>query len=71
MEAPSVLITTTRQIFISVGVQFTTTLGQYLFNYNNTQNLSMGEALRLTKNDPNVTNNTQRRLVFYIGDPAL
>jgi hypothetical protein len=65
------LITTTRQIFISVGVQFTTTLGQYLFNYNNTPNLSMGEALRLTKNDPNVTNNTQRRLVFFIGDPAL
>ena len=31
----------------------------------------MGEALRLTKNDPNVTNNTQRRLVFFIGDPAL
>ena len=65
------LISTTRQIFISVGVQFTTTLGQYLFNYNNTPNLSMGEALRLTKNDPNVTNNTQRRLVFFIGDPAL
>lgn len=65
------LITTTRQIFISVGIQFSTTLSQYLFDYNNTQNISMAEALRLTKNDPNVTNNTQRRLVFYIGDPAL
>ncbi|MGB0186362.1 MAG: type IX secretion system sortase PorU, partial [Flavobacteriaceae bacterium] len=65
------LISTTRQIFISVGVQFTTTLSQYLFDYNNTQNISMAEALRLTKNNPGVTNNTQRRLVFFIGDPAM
>ena len=27
--------------------------------------------MRLTKNDPSVSNNTQRRLVFFIGDPAL
>ncbi|MGC6438906.1 MAG: type IX secretion system sortase PorU, partial [Flavobacteriaceae bacterium] len=65
------LITTTRQIFISAGIQFNTTLGQYLFDYNNTQNITIAEALRLTKTDPAVTNNTQRRLVFYIGDPAL
>jgi hypothetical protein len=65
------LITTTRQIFISVGIQFSTTLSQYLFNYNNSQNISIAEALRLTKNDPYVTNSSQRRLVFYIGDPAL
>ena len=31
----------------------------------------MAEALRLTKNDPAVTNNGQRRLVFFIGDPAM
>lgn len=65
------LITTTRQIFISVGIQFSTTLGQYLFDYSNSQSISMAEALRLTKNDPGVTNNIQRRLVFFIGDPAL
>ncbi len=65
------LITTTRQIFISVGIQFSTTLGQYLFDYDDAQNISMAEALRLTKNDPAVTNSSQRRLVFYIGDPAL
>ena len=65
------LITTTRQIFISVGIQFSTTLGQYLFDYNNTQNITIAEALRLTKTDPAVTNNAQRRLVFFIGDPAL
>ena len=65
------LITTTRQIFISVGVSFNTTLSQYLFDYENSQNISMAEALRLTKNDPAVTNNGQRRLVFFIGDPAM
>ena len=43
------LISTTRQIFISVGVQFTTTLSQYLFDYGNAQNISMAEVLRLTK----------------------
>ena len=65
------LITTTRQIFISVGIQFNETLSQYLFDFENSQTMSIAEALRLTKNDPSVTNNTQRRLVFFIGDPAL
>lgn len=65
------LITTTRQIFINVGVAFNTTLSQYLFDYENSQTISMAEALRLTKNDPAVTNIEQRRLVFFIGDPAL
>ena len=65
------LITTTRQIFISVGIQFNETLSQYLFDFENSQTMSIAEALRLTKNDPLVTNNTQRRLVFFIGDPAL
>ena len=65
------LITTTRQIFISVGIQFNETLSQYLFDFENSQTMSIAEALRLTKNDPSVTNNAQRRLVFFIGDPAL
>ena len=65
------LITTTRQIFISVGIEFNQTLSQYLFDFENSQTMSIAEALRLTKNDPSVTNNTQRRLVFFIGDPAL
>ena len=65
------LITTTRQIFISVGIEFNQTLSQYLFDFENSQTISIAEALRLTKNDPSVSNNTQRRLVFFIGDPAL
>ena len=31
----------------------------------------MAEALRLTKNDPEISNVIQRRLVFFIGDPAM
>ena len=31
----------------------------------------MAEALRLTKIDPSISNSNQRRLVFFIGDPAM
>ena len=31
----------------------------------------MAEALRLTKIDPSISNLSQRRLVFFIGDPAM
>jgi hypothetical protein len=65
------LITTTRQIFVSVGVDFNITLQQYLFSLNPNSTYSMAEALRLTKNDPEISNIIQRRLVFFIGDPAM
>ena len=65
------LITTTRQIFVSVGVDFNITLQQYLFSLNSNSNYSMAEALRLTKNDSEISNIIQRRLVFFIGDPAM
>jgi hypothetical protein len=65
------LITTTRQIFVSVGVDFNITLQQYLFSLNSNTTYSMAEALRLTKNDPEISNVIQRRLVFFIGDPAM
>ena len=65
------LITTTRQIFVNVGIDFNKTLSQYLFSYGSDQVVSVGEALRRTKNDPEISNQPQRRLVFYIGDPAI
>ena len=65
------MITTTRQIFVSVGVDFNITLQQYLFSLNPNSTYSMAEALRLTKNDPEISNIIQRRLVFFIGDPAM
>jgi len=65
------LITTTRQIYVNVGISFNETLGQYLFAFGTNQKTSIAEALRQTKNDPMITNSSQRRLVFFIGDPAL
>ena len=65
------LITTTRQIFVSVGVDFNLTLEEYLFSLNSSSYTSMAEALRLTKIDPSISNLSQRRLVFFIGDPAM
>ncbi|WP_066226147.1 type IX secretion system sortase PorU [Formosa haliotis] len=71
------LITTTRQIFVSVGITFNTVLSEYLFSYNNNDEYadgeypSMAEALRLTKTNSSIANTSQRHLVFYIGDPAM
>jgi len=71
------LITTTRQIFVNVGETFNKALSEYLFSYSENDNIpdneypSMAEALRLTKIDPAVSNGGQRRLVFFIGDPAM
>ena len=71
------LITTTRQIFVSVGVDFNIKLEEYLFSYNDSdiyadhEYPSMAEALRLTKNSNSIAGVGQKYLVFYIGDPAL
>src|SRR5690554_168596 len=71
------LITTTRQVFVNVGISFNKVLEQYLFSFgNNTpypshEYPSMAEALRLTKIDPAISIIGQRRLVFFIGDPAM
>ena len=65
------LITTTRQIFVSVGVAFNVVLEKYLFSFGSNDYPSAAEALRLTKNDPAISGVNQRRLVFYIGDPAM
>ncbi|MCK5400204.1 MAG: type IX secretion system sortase PorU [Flavobacteriaceae bacterium] len=65
------LITTTRQIFVSVGVAINITLDDYLFAFGSNDFTSIAEALRLTKNDPAISGIAQRRLVFFIGDPAM
>jgi len=65
------LITTTRKIYVNVGTSFNKTLSQYLFSFGSDQNISIGEALRRTKNDPAISSQSQRRLVFNIGDPAI
>ncbi|AZQ43625.1 type IX secretion system sortase PorU [Nonlabens ponticola] len=65
------LVATNRLIFISVGVTLNDTLDQYLFGFNNVEPISMAEALRLAKTDPALARNGTRRVVAFIGDPAL
>ena len=69
------LITTTRQVIVNVGIDFNVHLEKYLFGYDESfadgEYPSMAEALRLTKTDPEISGYDQRRLVFFIGDPAL
>tara|TARA_R110002049_G_scaffold206269_1_gene376813 strand:- start:58790 stop:62665 length:3876 start_codon:yes stop_codon:yes gene_type:complete len=71
------LISTTRQIFVTTGITFNNILEQYLFSFSDNDTYedyeypSMAEALRLAKNDPAISGNSQRRLVFFIGDPAM
>lgn len=62
------LVTTTRQIFKPVGVLINQKLAEHLFSYGSTNYVPVSEALRLTKNDVSTNN---KRVVFYIGDPAL
>ena len=64
---PVSMITTTRAISVSDGVSFNRELAPFLFDYNE-DGISVGEAVRLTKN---VLGTNGRRIVFYIGDPAL
>jgi len=65
------LITTTRQIFVTVGESFNEILDDYLFAYGSNDYQSIGEVLRLTKTDNSIAGITQKRLVFLIGDPAM
>ena len=65
------LITTTRQIFVTVGTDYNEVLEDYLFAYGSNEYPSMAEALRLTKLDNQIVGSFQKRLVHFIGDPAM
>ncbi len=61
------LITTTRSIFVSVGVIFNDMLAPELFGYGTNDIPPPAEATRRAKNM--IPRNT-RRVVFFVGDPA-
>lgn len=65
------LITTTRQIFVIVGTNYNEVLEDYLFAYGSNDYPTMAEALRQTKLDPQIVGSSQKRLVHFIGDPAM
>ncbi|MAN58350.1 MAG: peptidase C25 [Flavobacteriaceae bacterium] len=62
------LVTTTRSIGIFLGVEFNKALAEQLFGYGLEVPNTPAEGLRVSKN--NISNDL-RRVVFYIGDPAM
>ncbi|MDP2688425.1 MAG: type IX secretion system sortase PorU [Aequorivita sp.] len=63
------LVTTTRAIFIGTGVTFNEALASELFGYGVDVPMPPAEAFRRAKEE-NI-NSPLRRVVFYIGDPAM
>ncbi len=62
------LVTTTREITVGLGERVNEKFAGYLFDFNDTGYVSVAEALRLAKNDEA---NNLKKVVFYVGDPAL
>lgn len=62
------LISTTRQIDVTTGRQFNDTLASKLYAFDIPDFVAPAEALRLSKNQ---MSREQRRVIFYIGDPAM
>ncbi|MEL6811643.1 MAG: type IX secretion system sortase PorU [Bacteroidota bacterium] len=63
------LITTTRSITVSVGVDLNEALALELFGFGRDIPNPPAKALMDTKND--LGNNDNKRVVFYVGDPAM
>ena len=63
------LISTTRQIYVTNGISYNNIIAKHLFAFESDEYPTMAEALRLSKNEFSGT--SQRRIVFFIGDPAL
>ncbi|WP_271393877.1 type IX secretion system sortase PorU [Aequorivita sinensis] len=64
------MVTTTRAIFIRTGVTFNEYLAEHLFGYGRDVPVAPSEGLRLSKADLGI-GTPLRRVVFYIGDPAM
>lgn len=64
-------VATNRLIFVNVGAGFNNIIDEYLFAYENVEPVSMAEALRLSKTDPRFQSTPTRRVIAFIGDPAL
>ena len=62
------LVATTREISVSLGVNFNQQLAGNLFSFGTNTVRSVAENLRETKNN---INDSRRRVIFYIGDPAM
>ncbi len=63
------LISTTRQIYVTNGINYNNILSRHLFSFGSDDYTSIAEALRKAKREFMDTN--QKRIIFFIGDPAL
>lgn len=61
------LVTTTRRIGVTTGQDINNFLASYLYGFNSDEEITIAEALRLSKNEYG----PQTLMVFYVGDPAL
>ena len=61
------MITTTREVFISVGQNFNLQLIKILLEFEN-EDLTIAESLMKTKNE---FSNTQKFFIYHFGDPAM
>ena len=61
------MITTTREVYISVGQTFNEDLIRILLEFND-EDLTIAESLMKTKNE---FSNTQKFFIFHFGDPAM
>lgn len=64
-------VATNRLILVSTGSTFNQVLDEYLFAYENIEPTSIAESLRLSKVDPRLSNDGTRRVIAFVGDPAL
>ncbi len=62
------MVATTREIFVSLGVEFNEVLAEEIFAFDDREIVSVGENVRISKN---LINNSLRRVVFFLGDPAM
>ncbi|MDC7999641.1 type IX secretion system sortase PorU [Aequorivita todarodis] len=62
------LVTTTRAVFINDGIALNKKLGNQLFGYDVETPSPPAEGLRVAKN---ITGTSLRRVIFFIGDPAM
>lgn len=62
------LITTTRSVYLSDGIALNIKLGAEVFGYDREIPEPPAEALRAAKN---ITGTALRRVIFYLGDPAM
>ncbi|WP_046758085.1 type IX secretion system sortase PorU [Kordia jejudonensis] len=62
------LVSTTRLIYKNIGLNLNQELSKFLFSYGSDTYMPVSEAFRLAKNEET---NPNKRVAFYIGDPAL